>query len=199
MTTTLPNNHKWLFVLLNKQTCNAGWWLKIQTQNELAAYLELTSSKYARAFDNFWHDSFYQPSVVGHGKHIQESQLTLASYLYGVNRHQSMIEALTEMSSRHATQLYAILETYGAVYMNSRGGYQYNPDPSAYTGDFYHNRNLVWPQLDETSIRIESFPGGKHFYAYIGDIQVRDGDMLKFNTYEKAMAAAKTYLCTQQK
>lgn len=195
MATTLPDNHKWLFVLLNKNTSNAGWWLKIQTRDELTAYLELASSKYARAFDNFLHDSFYQPSVVGHGKHIQDGSLTYAAYLYGVNRKLSMVEALTEMSSRQAIQLHAILKRYGAVYINPKGGWQYNPGPAAYTGDFCHNKNLVWPQLDETSIRIESFPGGKHFYAYIGNIQVRDGNALKFNTYKEAMTAAKAYLC----
>lgn len=39
-------------------------------------------------------------------------------------------------------------------------------------------------------IRIKQFNGGQHWYAYIGDMQIRDGNQLKWNTKEAAQAAA---------
>lgn len=41
----------WTFVMLDKGTRNAGWWLKIKSVPELFEYLELTGSRYTRAFE----------------------------------------------------------------------------------------------------------------------------------------------------
>ena len=35
---------------------------------------------------------------------------------------------------------------------------------------------------------------GEHYYAYIGNMQVRDGDILKWNTYEEAYSKALEYI-----
>lgn len=197
--TTLPKNHTWLFVLLNKNTSLAGWWLKIRSIDELAAYLEQTSSRYGRAFDNYLHDSFYQNSVVGHGKYIKEANLTLAAYLRGVNRKQSMIEAMMGLSMSVAETMSRQLAIHGCLYVNASGGWNCGMGADAYQGDFCQNKNLVWPSFDQTSLRISQFPGGQHFYAYIGNVQVRDGDRLKFDTYEDAVSHARAYMTSEAK
>lgn len=33
-------------------------------------------------------------------------------------------------------------------------------------------------------------PHGCHYYAYIGDMQVKDGNIIKWNTYEEAHRVA---------
>lgn len=37
---------------------------------------------------------------------------------------------------------------------------------------------------------MKQFRGGSHWYAYIGDMQVRNGEELKWNTQEAARSAA---------
>ena len=51
---------------------------------------------------------------------------------------------------------------------------------------FVRRKELVFPNFKRDEIRIKKFPNGEHYYAYIDDMQVRDGDTLKWNTYEEA-------------
>ena len=53
---------------------------------------------------------------------------------------------------------------------------------------------LVFPKFDKNDIRIEKFPYGAHYYAYVGDVQVKDGTTLKWNTYEEARRQAEKYV-----
>lgn len=46
------------------------------------------------------------------------------------------------------------------------------------------------PSFKREEIRVKQFKGGQHWYAYIGDMQIRDGDQLKWNAQEAAQAAA---------
>ena len=55
---------------------------------------------------------------------------------------------------------------------------------------FCRRKQLVFPHFRREDIRIKQFNGGRHWYAYVGDMQIRDGDQLKWNTKEAAQAAA---------
>lgn len=46
---------------------------------------------------------------------------------------------------------------------------------------FVHDRQGGW------WLKIDK---GQHYYAYVGDMQVRDGDVLKWNTYDEASIRA---------
>lgn len=50
---------------------------------------------------------------------------------------------------------------------------------------------MIFPAFGRSDIRVERFKGGKHWYAYIGDMQVRNGDTMKWDTEEEARRAAK--------
>lgn len=39
-------------------------------------------------------------------------------------------------------------------------------------------------------ICISQFTGGTHYYAYVGDMQIREGENLKWNSYEEAYKKA---------
>ena len=51
---------------------------------------------------------------------------------------------------------------------------------------FCRRNELVFPKFTEADIRIKQFDGGKHYYAYFGDMQLRDGDNLKWDSYGQA-------------
>lgn len=63
---------------------------------------------------------------------------------------------------------------------------------------FVRRKELVWPTFNVNDIRIKSFQGGQHFYAYVDDVQVREGSgndtKLKWDTYEEAYQAALSYI-----
>jgi hypothetical protein len=70
-----------------------------------------------------------------------------------------------------------------------------------YLNDHYENfssislNEMIYPTYTEKDINITKWPGGKHYYARIGNMQVMDenGDT-KWNTYERAFEVAKKYL-----
>ena len=58
------------------------------------------------------------------------------------------------------------------------------------TVQFCRRKELVFPNFKREDIRLKQFNDGRHWYAYVGDMQLRDGDCLKWNTREAAQAAA---------
>ena len=60
-------------------------------------------------------------------------------------------------------------------------------------------KDIIFPDFKRHQIRVKSFPGGDHFYAYIGDMQVRDGDILKWDTYDEAYNQALSILDENEK
>ena len=78
------------------------------------------------------------------------------------------------------------IKEYGAVFINSVGGHTFSLE---YT-QFCRRKNLVFPNFKRSDIRIKKYEGGCHYYAFVGDMQVRDGDNLKWNTFEAAYRKA---------
>lgn len=187
----LPENHKWTFVLLDKNTSLQSWWLKIKSDTELLKYLELTRSKYGRAFENFVEDKLYQPGLMIHGPNPRHANLTMLAYFYGISTKQSFAAALCDIASITALNMQKALDAHGCVYVNPNGGYNTSGIES---GDFCHRKELVWPQFTEQDIKISKFPGGQHYYAHVGTTDVRQGEKTKFDTYEAAKEAAMAYL-----
>ena len=188
----METRREWLFVLLNKNTGLAGWWLMLRTPEELHDYLEATNGRYGRAFDNYMHDGFYSPHVTGHGRFIQEAPLTLAAYLHGVNQKTSIIDAIMDLANVTATNMLDAILSHGHIYVNKAGGYNWSGTYEQ--GDFVRSKTLVWPDFTEQDIRISRFPGGMHYYAHIGDTQISKDDKRRFWTYDQAKDAAMAYL-----
>lgn len=172
---------KYLFVYKNDT-----WWLKIKTIEELTNYSEKTDGRWAKAFDSLIHSKeFYDGEE-------HASSLAYVIGNYGAKRGMNSIEAVADFRSQiFDAQLDLLMEGY-TLFINENGGYHCN-----FTGDeketqFIWREEFVFPNFSKDEIRIKSFPGGQHFYAYIGDMQVRDGDTLKWNTYEEAMKMAES-------
>lgn len=190
------HRHKWLFVLTNKNTQSAGWWLKLTSQAELAEYLAATDDRYAKAFENFLQDSFYQLDRVGHGPHIREAGLTLTAYLHGLNHDQSFLESLMGIQLDNAVSMSEALARHGAVYVNVNGGWNFGRDGKPYgnyDGDFVYRDDLVWPHLSRFDVRVSKFPGGKHYYGHIGQVQIKKDGRTRFDTITELMAVAEAY------
>lgn len=162
-----------------------GWWLKINTPEQLFDYYEKTEGRWSQAFSNLINSKEFVKSGKKHAD-------TLSYYIgtYGANRHLNPIQATVSVRTElMKNQLNSLLEC-GEIYINSCGGYHGKSEDKEYS-QFVRRKEFVFPDFKENEIKIEKFPGGSHFYAYIGDMQVRDGDTLKWNTYEEALSKAK--------
>lgn len=78
------------------------------------------------------------------------------------------------------------IKKYGAVFINAAGGHTHGVE----TVQFCRRKQLIFPDFKKEEIRVKQFKGGQHWYVYIGDMQLRNGDQLKWNTQEAARAAA---------
>ena len=86
-----------------------------------------------------------------------------------------------------------VLKKTGAIYINRYGGFHGERKDMDMTR-FVHREDLEWPRYSFDDIRIKKFDDGTHYYAYIGDAQVRDENgALKWDTEEDARKAAEKY------
>ena len=191
---TPEKKHEWLFVLLNKDTPSAAWWLKITTLPDLLRYLEQTNTRWAHVFDNYLHDSEFQAGAVGHGKHIKEAGLTQMVYYRAVHEQKSMLQTISDVAGELTENMADALYVHGRLYVNCNGGWNIGGKGLDESGSFCRRERLVWPGFTESDIKISRFPGGRHWYAYVGNVQVRDRDNLKFSTREEAMRQARLYI-----
>lgn len=79
------------------------------------------------------------------------------------------------------------MDSNKAVYINRTGGHTY---PHIYT-QFCRKKELVFPDFRLSEIRVKRYPGGVHWYAFIRDMQVKNGEDVKWNSSEAAQNAAK--------
>lgn len=164
---------------------NDCWWLKINSPEQLFDYHDKTDSVWSREFYNLISSKEFGQDGKSHA-----SYLAYAIGQYGANRGMNPIQATQEFRATViGNQLDALLE-YGEIYINPKGGYHFKKGNKDYS-QFVRRKELIFPNYEDKDIRIKQFPGGEHWYAYIGDMQVRDGDIMKWNTYEEALKKAK--------
>lgn len=173
---------EYTFVLKDKGTANQGWWLKITKLSELEDYIGKVQSKViARGLFNYL-------EYKGGREHLNELGNTMVM-LAKNNNTDVYSSALSLQSSVIRAQVNA-LSCGEVIYINSAGGWHAGGEYS----DFVHKDKPVFPDFTDDSIRVKKFDGGKHYYAYVGNIQVRDGDVLKWNTFNEAYKQALKYV-----
>lgn len=177
------------YIFVYKNRC---WWLKINTLDQLFDYYEKTDSKWSKAFSNLIHSKEF-------GKGMEHAD-TLAFNIgfYGTNRNMNAIEAAVNFRNEIFENQLAALLQYREIYINKNGGYHWACKEDAYE-QFVRRTELIFPEYEEKDIRIKRFPAGQHFYAYIGDMQIKDGDALKWNTYEEAYNIAQKYVSNRKR
>ena len=187
------------FVLKDKGTPNQGWWLKVSNVDELSAYYEsINPTRMGRVFENYMYGkewNYAHPGHVNknHAPHFAEASLTDAVVRYASQHHYTILEAIHGFQAMVATEQLECIREYGAIYINRNGGYHMRT-----SGDieyaFVHRDKIIFPEYTKKEIKISKFPYGQHYYAHIGDLEVRDGDTIKWNTYEEAYRQAEKFL-----
>ena len=154
------------------------WWLKLTEADQIADYHKKTAgSRYEGAINLYrklrqegreWHNLL-------DGMELQER--IIEGTIFDGFRCLNMEIGMAQLDN---------IRQYGAVFINPAGGHTHGIE----TVQFCRRKQLVFPDFKKEDIRVRKFNGGQHWYAYIGDMQVRDGDQLKWNTQEAARAAA---------
>lgn len=78
------------------------------------------------------------------------------------------------------------IRKYGQTYLNPAGGSTF----FVRYKQFCRRETPVFPNFTERDIYIKQFKGGRHYYAYIGNMEVKNGDTLRFDSRDKAYKRA---------
>ncbi len=98
---------EWLFVMKDRGTSNAGYWLKITSIEEYMEYLKITNpTRYGKAFENYVYGKDYGAKTNSHGPHLDAEPLTQAIVMHATNMNEkygtkmNIIDAIKDFSSR---------------------------------------------------------------------------------------------------
>ena len=178
---------KHLFVLCGDGQLQ-GWWLKLTNAEELAEYHAEHNGRYGRAFQNILDERNAGSEGILHGKNAAEMPLTYAIYYHALNRRISPIEACIEISGSVANAQLEALKSQGFIYVNRMGGWCWKPMGTI--RQTFLKEGFSFPDFGKDDIRISRWPGGQHYYAHIGSMEVRDGDTIKWDSYQEAYEKA---------
>ena len=187
-----------MFRFVLKET---GWWLKIQNVDELLDYYnQIDKTRFKHVLENYiygkeWNDYHEEMQNKEHARHWKEAALTDAVVRFGSHHDYNIIESISNFSKMIIEQQLDMLEKTGCIYINRNGGYHGKTTKPA--KGFIYREKLMFPEYQKEDIRILQFPNGKHYYAYIDDLEVREGDNIKWNTYEEAYQKALSHLTSK--
>ena len=165
---------------------NNGWWLKIDSAEKLGDYMVKTEKIYGDCMSEYMH---YHGD--DENNFMQLSKRLQAIILFGRQRRLNIMDAIIQFRLCVFSQMCEAIRESGYIVINKAGGYHRGP---VNYSQFVHRKAFIWPDFQESDIRISQFPGGQHFYVHIGDMELHEGDEIKWNTHAEAMAVAKRYL-----
>ena len=161
---------KWEFALWN-----GGWWLIIKDLDQFFEYHERTDGNYAADF-----------ILSGRSKDGRDQKIEKIANLRGI----SCFEAAALVSSGVFKAQLEALSRGETLYINQAGGWNNCVIPEL-TIVF---DKFAWPGWQASDIKVEQWADGYHWYAYVGNVQIKDGDTIKWPTKYEAFKAAMGYV-----
>ena len=176
---------------------NGGWWLKISTIEELTRYTKNTTlnNPICNGFKSVLNCREFGRPIDGEPL---KPHVNNAGYLIGLraeNNSISLFESALSIALEADNAQIEQLNKGNNLYFNRNGGWHFGKNDYS---QWYDSDKLIFPDFRTSQIKVEQFPMGTHFYAFIDNMQVRDGDTLKWDTYEEAYNKALEYVHSEE-
>lgn len=107
-----------------------------------------------------------------------------------VIRGESLGYALADLNAKLYEGMVRTLERTGRIFININGGYFGFKESLKIENTHY----IFAYQLPSEQIRVLQWPNGKHYYAKVGDQDVVIDGVQKWDTFQKARAAAEKFI-----
>lgn len=182
-------DRKWQFV----HSTSGGWWLRLSSDEDIIRYIQATNDRYDGALCMAVHNPLNKMSLEDRisamldpdsRKDLMQLQ---AATIMAQRCNTTLYGGFERMQTEFGMALHRDIEENGETFVNRVGGKTFALD----FDQFVWRENLVFPSYKLSDIRIKQFPGGEHYYAYVGDVQIRQGDILKWGSYSEAYDYAK--------
>lgn len=189
----------WKFV--HNGTC---WWIRIESPEQLLEYLKATDSH--RYGDNIMR--ILRRHNQGHTSEDNHGMYPVSDAIEALwrNSGKGIFEIAGKLMINCHNTYYNLLDEFGFVDINECGGCN---SFSEKVKAVKYSDKLVFPHYSVKDIRIKTYkneelkvgtvrPSGYkyHYYAYLGDINLKDGDKVKWDTYQEAYDFAKQFVET---
>lgn len=181
-----------------------SWWLKLTTTEQLIDYHKQTSNRYEGAvrlclkfrqegkelYDVLEELPLPERITLMQDKDFKYLQCAVikAQQVEG-----TIFDGFRCLNMEAGQNELEVIKEHGAVFLNPAGGHTWGVE----TVQFCRRKSLIFPHFRQEDIRLAQFPGGRHWYAYVGDVQVRNGGRQKWNTREEARTAAEAMVATE--
>ena len=169
-----------------------GWWLKIDNVDQLIDYHQKTSSWCEGALNMYLNGKSPQNMSFEERMELTASgdkdwQYLQAALIMAERNKGTILDGFRGLIIEAGMSELKNIQKYGACYFNCVGGHTFGVEYDM----FCRRKELVFPNYNVSDIRIKQFENGEHFYAYIGDTQVKDKyNNMKWNTRNEAYEAA---------
>lgn len=169
---------------------NSCWYLKISTLEELKEYTKTMNKHWEEALSNLLNSKEFTKYGNRHAGPVETS-----IGFYGSNRSLNAFEAVDSFKQQVINEQINEINKGNILLINKKGGYfMLDKDKQGVYKQWCKKDKIEFPEFTKQDIKIERFPLGNHWYAYIGDTQIRDGDKLKWNSYEEAYEYASQFV-----
>ncbi len=156
------------------------WYLKVADMATLIDYFQrVEEPRMGKGFLN----AVYSKELNENGKEHAD-KLGFYMLIHAENHGMSLMESAADITSRKMKSMMQMMAKGYTIYINRNGGWNMGMEKDY--KQWVRKDKLIFPDFKKNQIKIEKFPGGQHFYAYIDGMQLRDGDTLKWNTYKEA-------------
>lgn len=162
---------------------NGHWWLMLKSEEDVRAYME-------EVFSIQREKALSDEEDVKKGYHSSNA-LAENCRVLGWGRGLPFPLALDFLTAELEENLLKGVREGKIAYLNRVGGFNFSVKPER----IYKKEGFEFPSFSREDIRIKQWPGGKHFYAYIGNMEIRDENgNIKWNTREEAERQAEKYV-----
>lgn len=175
------------------------WMLKIDSYEQLLEYEELIGGpRIVKAFSDTVNSREFQEAanIPGELKNHSCNSLTYPFILRAMNKNVGIVEAIADFADEVFTNKVKMLNNFGCIYIQSCGSYMGRSETHKIV-ETKELEELVYP--DNKKIRYLQWPNGRHWYAKIGDTDIRVDGVMKWDSRSEAEAAVKKYLSTLDK
>jgi len=171
-----------------------SWWLLLKTQDEVEDYFSVEWSRNFQVASRDY-ERHEDLKIEGHWTsslaEIAYSQMLIA---LSFGECATFYSVLAELGDRKKDLMRRALEANKDIFVNQVGGVNFGI--ASVTSEV---RNVLeFPCYKLEDVRVKKWPGGTHYYAYVGNLEVFDGagnnKVVKWNTIEEALAIATRFL-----
>lgn len=176
------NIKKWQFV----HDVRGGWWLRLASDDDIINYIRATNDRYDGALCKAVHEPIEKMSLEDRIKAQlngdKNYMLIQAGMIMAQKCNTTLYGGFERLQTEFGMALHRDILENGETFVNGVGGKTFSLDYD----QFVWRKDLVFPHYTIADIRIKQFEKGQHYYAYVGDTQLRNGEKLKWDTYNEA-------------